>query len=138
MLRNDAQIEVPVEQVMIGERGCRVRPGERMPVDGVVMKGSSSIDQSPITGESIPVHKEFNDPVFAGTINGFLSTHRRSEQAGIREHLEQNHQAGLKQARMPPPTQRFIDRFSQPYTLIVIGVNSVDVCHWPGCLPRNR
>ncbi len=60
---------MPVEDLRVSEI-VLVRPGERLPVDGAVVKGSSSIDQSPITGESVPVLKEIGDPVYASTING--------------------------------------------------------------------
>lgn len=67
--RRDAEIELPVDQLMLDDQ-IIVRPGARIPADGVILNGNSSIDQSPITGESIPVEKGTNDPVFAGTING--------------------------------------------------------------------
>lgn len=61
-------IEVPAKEIKIGDV-VRVVPGERLPVDGVVLSGQTSIDQSPITGESMPVEKKPEDKVFAGTIN---------------------------------------------------------------------
>ena len=67
--RNGKDLSVPVEELALGDL-VLVRPGERLPVDGVVTKGNSAIDQSPITGESMPVGKEEGDEVFAGTING--------------------------------------------------------------------
>ena len=60
---------VPVEELQVGDR-VLTRPGERIPTDGVVIVGESHVDQSPITGESVPVYKTVGDPVFAGTVNG--------------------------------------------------------------------
>ncbi|MBQ2014339.1 MAG: heavy metal translocating P-type ATPase, partial [Peptococcaceae bacterium] len=71
--RNGQQMEIPVEQVIVGDV-VLVKPGQRIPVDGIITEGSTSIDQSAITGESIPVEKEAGDPVIAATINkgGFI------------------------------------------------------------------
>ena len=68
VLRNDKEIEIPVEQIEVGDIFV-VRPGEKVPVDGIVADGHSSIDQSMITGESIPVEKRIHDEVIGGTIN---------------------------------------------------------------------
>ncbi len=68
VLKNDKEIEIPVEQIEVGDIFV-VRPGEKVPVDGIVADGHSSIDQSMITGESIPVEKSINDEVIGATIN---------------------------------------------------------------------
>lgn len=120
VLRNDVEMDVPVEQLIVGERVV-VRPGERLPVDGVVLKGSSSIDQSPITGESVPVHKEINDPVFAGTINGSGALTVEVSKLASESTLSKIIKLVSEASEDVAPTQRFIDRFSQPYTLVVIG-----------------
>jgi Zn2+/Cd2+-exporting ATPase len=62
--------EVPVEKVHIGDIIAVKRPGARIPSDGAIVNGNSSVDQAPITGESMPVEKKQGDQVFAGTING--------------------------------------------------------------------
>lgn len=67
--RNGRQIELPIEEIDLREVVI-VRPGTRIPVDGTVLAGSSTVDQSPVTGESIPVDKEFMDKVYAGSLNG--------------------------------------------------------------------
>ena len=63
------ELQIPVEELAVGEL-LLVRPGERIPMDGIVHQGRSAIDQAPITGESLPVDKGAGDEVFAGTING--------------------------------------------------------------------
>ncbi|MCE9619133.1 MAG: heavy metal translocating P-type ATPase [Planctomycetes bacterium] len=67
--RGDQEVEAPIEELVVGDVVV-VRPGERLPADGVILAGSGSIDQSPITGESVPVDKDVDDEVFAGTVNG--------------------------------------------------------------------
>lgn len=69
VLRDGAERVVPVSDLVLGDRVI-VRPGERIPADGIIVAGASSVDQAPITGESVPVPKEVEDKVFAGTING--------------------------------------------------------------------
>lgn len=98
-----------------------VRPGERMPVDGTVLKGTTHVDQSPITGESMQVYKAAGDTVFSGTINGSgaieVEVTKRASESTISKIIGLVEQAQDNAA----PTQQFIDRFSQPYTLAVIG-----------------
>ena len=81
VIRNDQEFEIPVEQVVVGDI-VLVRPGQSIPVDGVVVEGSSAVDQSALTGESIPVEKQAGDRVIAATINknGFFSF--RAEKVG--------------------------------------------------------
>lgn len=120
VLRDGQEVEIGVEALSVGD-AVVVRPGERMPVDGSVLLGSSSVDQSPITGESIPVYKGIGDPVFSGTINGSgaleLQVTRLASESTISKIIGLVQEARNNAA----PTQRLIDRFSQPYTLVVIG-----------------
>ena len=120
VLRDGQEVEVGVEALSVGDVVV-VRPGERMPVDGSVLLGSSTVDQSPITGESIPVYKGIGDPVFSGTINGSgaleLQVTRLASESTISKIIGLVQEARNNAA----PTQRLIDRFSQPYTLVVIG-----------------
>src|ERR1051326_6327755 len=88
ILRNGEEEDVPLEQVKIGDR-LRVRPGEKVPVDGVVIEGTSSIDESMITGESIPVEKSAGSRVIGATVNGTGSFIMRGEHVGSETLLEQ-------------------------------------------------
>ncbi len=113
-------VEQSIDSLAIGDVVV-VRPGERMPVDGTVLQGTTHVDQSPITGESMQVFKSAGDAVFSGTINGsgaidvevtkLASESTISKIIGLVEEAQDN----------AAPTQQFIDRFSQPYTLAVIG-----------------
>ena len=102
--------EVPLRAVV------RIGPGERVPLDGVVVAGNSSINQAPVTGESIPVDKEAGDPVFAGTINenGLLEVEVTALAANstLARIIHAVEQAEGNRA----PTQRFVDRFAAVYT----------------------
>lgn len=119
VLRGDVEVELPVEELVVGDL-VTVRPGERLPVDGAVLRGRSSVDQSPITGESIPVLKETGDPVFAGTINGggalVVEVSRLASESTLSRIITLVQEA----QQDATPTQRFIDRFSQPYTIGIL------------------
>ncbi len=117
--RGDTELEMPVEALVLGDE-LVVRPGERLPMDGVVIKGESAIDQSPITGESIPVHKATGDKVFAGTINGQGSLVVEVTKLASESTLSKIIKLVADAEQDATPTQRFIDRFSQPYTIVVI------------------
>ncbi len=116
-----ATTEVPVEALAVGER-VRVRPGDRVSVDGVVRAGQSAVDQAAITGESIPVEKAPGDEVFAGTINtaGALEVEvtRLASDNTLSRMIALVEEAQSRQA----PVQRFVDRFAQVYTPIVTGI----------------
>jgi P-type Cu+ transporter len=79
--RGDEEVEVPANQVAIGDRVV-VRPGERIPVDGPIVAGRSTVDQSALTGESLPIDKGPDDPVFTGTINQFGAIEVAAEKVG--------------------------------------------------------
>ena len=117
--RNGNEISVPVEELVLGDL-VLVRPGERLPVDGVVTMGHSTIDQSPITGESMPVGKEVGDEVFAGTINGGGALEVEVDKLASESTLSKIIKLVSEAREDATPTQQFIDRFSQPYTYVVI------------------
>ncbi|MFB2937705.1 heavy metal translocating P-type ATPase [Aerosakkonemataceae cyanobacterium BLCC-F154] len=117
--RNGQEIAVPVENIQVGEV-LTIRPGQRIALDGIVLSGASAIDQSPITGESLPENKEKGDRVFAGTLNqsGFLEvevTHTAKDTTVARiVHLVEEAQESRA------PIQQWVDRFSAIYTPIVL------------------
>ena len=93
-----------------------VRPGDRIPADGIVLDGESTVDQAPVTGESTPVFKKAEDTVFAGTINGEAAL-RISVTAAARDNTIARVVRLVEEAQeSKAPTERFIDRFSRYYT----------------------
>jgi Cd2+/Zn2+-exporting ATPase len=119
LLRDGVEREVPAAEVGVGERFV-VRPGDRVALDGVVLAGSSAVDQAPITGESVPVEKGPGAELFAGSINGEgaleVRASRPASQSTLARIIHLVEQAQSHKA----PTQRFVDRFARYYTPAVI------------------
>lgn len=107
--------EQEVKSVELGAR-VRVKPGERIALDGAVISGSSTIDQAPITGESLPVEKTIGDKVFAGTINQAGSLEYTVTAAANNSTLARIIHAVEQAQGARAPTQRFVDQFSKVYT----------------------
>lgn len=107
--------EVDVQAIGLGAE-VRVRPGERISLDGEVVGGSSTVNQAPITGESLPVEKRTGDPVFAGTINEAGSLEFRVTAAARDTTLARIIHAVEEAQGSRAPTQRFVDQFSRIYT----------------------
>ncbi|HEX2655293.1 MAG TPA: HAD-IC family P-type ATPase, partial [Xanthobacteraceae bacterium] len=109
LLRDDgAETDLPIERVQAGDR-LRVRPGERVPVDGIVLEGATSIDESMITGEPIPVEKVINSRVTGGTINGTGSFIMRAERVGSDTLLAQIVRMVAEAQRSRAPIQKLAD-----------------------------
>lgn len=113
--------EVPAARLRPGDL-VRVRPGERIAADGTISAGQSAIDQSPITGESLPVEKGPDDDVYAGTVNASGSFDYRVTAAAGNTTLDRIIHAVEQAQGARAPTQRFIDRFSRIYTPAVVGL----------------
>lgn len=113
--------EVSAKQIAIGSR-VRVKPGERIALDGEVLEGRSTVNQAPITGESLPVEKSPGDPVFAGTINESGSFEYRVTAVASNSTLARIIHAVEAAQGSRAPTQRFVDQFARWYTPIVFGV----------------
>lgn len=107
--------EIAVAEVAIGAE-IRIRSGSRVPLDGEVVSGNSSVDQAPITGESVPVDKAPGDPVFAGTVNAEGSLKVRVTKAAGDSTLARIIQLVGEAEEQKPPTQRWVDRFAAIYT----------------------
>lgn len=110
---------VPVAQVLVGSL-VRVKPGERIALDGIVQSGQSAVNQAPITGESMPVDKAAGDVVYAGTINELglldISVTANSGNSTLAKIVRVIEETQGKQA----PTQRFVDQFARYYTPVVV------------------
>jgi len=113
--------EVPAQTVQIDQR-VRIRPGERVALDGVVIEGRSTINQAPITGESVPVDKQPGDPVFAGTINAAGELVFRVSAEATHSTLARIIHAVEAAQGSRAPTQRFVDQFARVYTPAVFAV----------------
>lgn len=113
--------ELDAKQVQIGAV-ARARPGERLALDGVVVSGHSTVDQAPITGESLPVEKTAGDPVFAGTVNQTGSFEYRVSALASNSTLARIIHAVEAAQGSRAPTQRFVDRFARVYTPAVFAV----------------
>ena len=111
----------PVGSVLL-DAWVRVKPGERVPLDGVVMQGSSAINQAPITGESLPVDKSPGDSVFAGTINATGELQVRVTAAANHSTLARIIHAVEQAQGTRAPTQRFVDRFAAVYTPAIFAI----------------
>ncbi|TBU73974.1 heavy metal translocating P-type ATPase [Pseudomonas daroniae] len=107
-----------VAQVAIGSV-VRLRPGERIGLDGQVLEGHSTVDQSPITGESLPIEKSVGDTLFAGTINQSGALEYRVSTAASNSALSRIIKAVEEAQGARAPTQRFVDRFARIYTPLV-------------------
>jgi Cd2+/Zn2+-exporting ATPase len=124
--RGDRLVALPINQIHVGDRVV-VKPGERIPLDGVVVEGTSSVNQAPITGESIPVDKAQGDTVFAGTINenGSLEigVTKLAKDSTIARLIKLVEEAQSEKAE----TQRFIDRAEQYYAIGVIAFTALAI-----------
>ncbi|CAF3457399.1 unnamed protein product, partial [Rotaria sp. Silwood2] len=108
----------------------RVKPGEKIPVDGVITDGSSNVDESMITGEPIPVDKKKDDKVSTGTINGTKSFVMMAEKIGAETLLAQIIQMVNNASRSKAPIQKLADRISKYFVPIVLGISIITFIVW--------
>ena len=129
LLRGGAEVEVPIDEVRSGDVFL-VRPGESIPVDGVVLEGNSAVNESALTGESIPVDKTEGDTVSAATINtsGFLRC--RATRVGEDTTLSQIVRMVSDAAATKAPIARIADRVSGVFVPAVIGISAFVVLGW--------
>ncbi len=122
ILRNDRELTVPVEELRVGDL-VRVRPGERFPIDGRVFDGHSSVDESIVTGESMPVSKSPGSGIYAGTINAsgslIVQVTRPTQESTIERIVRLVEEAQERKA----PVQRLIEQWQTPYVLGVLGIS---------------
>jgi Cu+-exporting ATPase len=123
------EVEVPLAEVQVGDR-LRVRPGEKVPVDGVVVEGASNIDEAMVTGESLPVPKKAGDRVTGATINGTGALVMRAERIGADTLLARIvHMVGEAQ-RTRAPVQRLADSVAAYFVQTVIGIAILTAIVW--------
>jgi Cu+-exporting ATPase len=129
--------DVPLDQVAVGDR-LRVRPGEKVPVDGELIEGRSAIDESMVTGESMPVTKDAGAKVIAGTLNRSGSFIMRAEKVGRDTMLAQIVQMVAQAQRSRAPIQRLADRVSAWFVPAVIVVALIAFAAWAMFGPEPR
>src|SRR5437867_2435036 len=137
ILRDGSEQDIPLEQVQPGDR-LRVRPGEKIPVDGMVLEGRSAVDESMITGESMPVEKEPGSRVIGATVNGTGSFVMRAERVGSETLLAQIVQLVSKAQRSRAPIQRLADRVSGWFVPVVIAISLITFIVWASFGPEPR
>jgi Cu+-exporting ATPase len=134
---NGSEEDIPLDRVKQGDR-LRVRPGEKVPVDGVVLEGTSSLDESMVTGESIPVEKNAGDAVTGGTVNGTGGFLMRAERVGSDTLLAQIVRMVSEAQRSRAPIQRLADVVSSYFVPAVVLVAVVTFVVWGLVGPQPR
>ncbi len=129
--------DVALDSVRVGDR-LRVRPGEKVPVDGVVLEGRSSVDESMLTGEPMPVSKEAGDPVTGATVNGTGSLQVRAERVGAETLLAQIVQMVAEAQRSRAPIQKVADVVAGYFVPTVIGTAALTFVVWAAVGPDPR
>ncbi len=130
LVRDDgSETDVPLEQVEVGDR-LRVRPGEKIPVDGVVLEGTSSVDESMITGEPIPVEKRPGDRLTGATVNGTGGLVMRAERVGSETLLAQIVRMVSEAQRSRAPIQNLADVVAGYFVPAVVGIAVITFTIW--------
>jgi len=136
VIRGGEEIDLPVEQVVAGDI-VLVRPGEKIPVDGVIIDGHSSVDESMLTGESIPVEKGVGDTVIGATINKLGSFRFRATKVGADTALAQIIKLVEDAQGSKAPVQRFADRISAIFVPAVVGAAVLTFLIWLVVVPHS-
>ena len=125
----DGEVDVPIAEVLVGDK-LVVRPGERLPVDGVLLEGYSQVDESMLTGESVPVHKEPDSKLTGGSINGDGRLVMQVKAVGSETVL--SHIIRLVEAAQAAkaPIQRLVDQVSAIFVPVVLGIALVTLLGW--------
>ncbi|WP_255528739.1 copper-translocating P-type ATPase [Methylobacter sp. BlB1] len=131
------EIDVPLDAVQLGDR-LRVRPGEKIPVDGVVLEGASSVDESMVTGEPIPAEKHEGDRVIGSTINGTGSLVMRAEKVGKETLLSRIVAMVAEAQRTRAPIQKLADIIAGYFVPIVVVIAIVTFIAWSLAGPEPR
>jgi len=134
---NGVEEDVPLDQVQPGDR-LRVRPGEKIPVDGLVIEGSSSVDESMMTGEPIPIEKQPGDRLIGATINGTGALIMRAEKVGADTLLSQIVRMVSEAQRSRAPIQKLADQVAAYFVPTVILISIVTFLVWAFFGPQPR
>jgi Cu2+-exporting ATPase len=129
VLREGTETEIPIEAVVVGDL-IVVRPGEKIPVDGPVMDGTSFVDESSVTGESLPVEKQAGSRVYAGTINQKGSFRMRADKVGRATLLGQIIRTVEEAQGSKAPIQRLADRIAAAFVPVVLAIALAAFAAW--------
>ncbi|MEC9411329.1 MAG: copper-translocating P-type ATPase [Pseudomonadota bacterium] len=121
--------DIPLDQVKVGDK-LRIRPGEKIPVDGLVIEGESHIDESMVTGEPMPVNKKVDDKLVGGTVNGTGSLLMQAEKVGSDTLLSQIVKMVAEAQRSRAPIQKLVDKVAAYFVPIVIAVAIMTFIIW--------
>lgn len=137
LVRNGVEEDIPLECVRVGDL-LRVRPGEKVPVDGVIEDGSSSVDESMITGEPIPVEKQQGDRVIGASVNSTGAFIMKAEKVGADTMLAQIVRMVAEAQRSRAPIQKLADLVAGYFVLIVVAIAVVTFIAWAWMGPEPR
>jgi P-type Cu+ transporter len=137
LVKDGTEEDVPLEQVQVGDQ-LRVRPGEKVPVDGVVTEGTSAIDESMITGEPIPAEKHSGDRVVGATVNGTGSLIMKAEKVGSETLLAQIVHMVAEAQRSRAPIQKLADIIAGYFVQIVVSIAVITFIVWAWMGPEPR
>jgi Cu+-exporting ATPase len=129
VMREDKEIEIPVDEVQIGDT-IVIKPGAKIPVDGTVTDGHSYIDESMITGESVPVEKNVGSTVFSGTINNTGTLKFQAEKIGLETTLAQIVRLAREVQASKAPVQRLADKVVNVFVPVVVAVSILTFSIW--------
>ena len=124
LLRDGDEARVRIETLLVDDH-ILIRPGERLPMDGQIVEGHSTLNQAPVTGESLPVEKGEGDEVYAGTVNGAGALTVRVTRLAADNTLARLIKMVQEAQSQRAPSQRFVDRFARVYTPIVVGLAAI-------------
>ena len=129
VIRNGEEMEIPLEEVKVGDI-LKVKPGEKIPVDGMITDGNAVIDESMITGEPIPADKSVNDKVTGGTINGKTAFEMKAEKVGSDTLLSQIIEMVNEAGRSRAPIQKMADVVAKYFVQIVVSIAILTFIVW--------
>jgi heavy metal translocating P-type ATPase len=129
IIRNGKETEIPLEDVQVSDV-LKVKPGEKIPVDGMIIEGSATVDESMITGEPIPVDKGINDKITGGTINGNTAFEMKAEKVGSDTLLSQIIEMVNEAGRSRAPIQKLADIVAKYFVQIVISIALITFVIW--------
>ncbi|MFM8364573.1 MAG: copper-transporting P-type ATPase [Verrucomicrobiota bacterium] len=128
-VESDGEQDIPLAEVRAGDT-LRVRPGEKIPVDGILLEGSTSIDESMLTGEPMPVEKSADDPVTGGTVNSTGSVLMRAEKVGSETVLARIVALVAEAQRSRAPVQGLVDKIAAWFVPAVLAISAVTFAFW--------